>query len=182
MAQRGFFALPGDLLPVFEAVERKMSLAYILMGVFESNQYHAVSRGADLPTLNEPAADQQARCPEYLIVPAGTALELRSFELTTGETRYAVDQLENPDSATLSHGGQHEPGVLICGRIATASDTIEARRIQCAIAREIGNQFERVRAYWVGREAMARFTQGWRLTFSAAAPPEYDLVRANSSV
>jgi hypothetical protein len=177
MPQRGFFALPDDLLPVFEAVERKMSLAYVLMGVFESNQYETISRGADLPTLNDPAAHQQSSCPEYLIFPAGTPLAVRSYNLTTGETRYAVDQLENPDSATLSHGGEFESGILICGRIATASDTIEARRIQSAISREIGNRFERVRAYWVGPGAMSRLTQGWRLTFNAGAPSEYDLVR-----
>jgi hypothetical protein len=92
-----------------------------------------------------------------------------------------VYQLENPDCTTLTHGGLYSPDVLISGRIATASNTHAAKKIQSAFSNAIAKLFTRVNAFYVGPAAFELLQQGCRLTVNAAAPREYDLERPRAN-
>jgi hypothetical protein len=181
MPQRSFFASPDDLLSVFERVESRHSLSFVLAGMFETSQFALFHAGAALPTLRLPADRQSIGCPTYLVLWGSTPVNVRSVRQRTGGTRYAIDQLENPDSITLTHGGFHSPNVLISGRVATVSVTPTGKKLQSAFSNAIAKQFTRVNAFYVGPEAYELLRQGCRLTFNADTPPEYDLERPRAS-
>ena len=181
MPQRHFFASPDDLLSVFKRVESQHSVSFVLTGMFETSRFALFHTGAALPTLRSPASRQSIECPTYLVMPVSTPINVRSVPQRTGGARYAIDQLENPDSTTLTHGGFHSPDVLISGRVATVSGTPAGKKLQSAFSRAIAKQFTRVNAFYVGPEAYECLRQGCRLTFNVDAPPEYDLERPRVS-
>jgi hypothetical protein len=88
---------------------------------------------------------------------------------------YAVDQLINPHSITLSHGGLFRPDVLLSGRVSTASESAVSKTLYRAFTTAIAKRFVRIRAFWVGPQAEALLHQGCRLTDSADSSTEYDL-------
>lgn len=175
MTQRHFFALPDDLVEVFEQVESRRALSFVLAGMFETQHFEAFHAGAGLPTLRLPASRQSIECPTYLVLPVSTRVNVRSVPQRAGGTRYAIDQLENPDSVTLTHGGLYSEGVLISGRVATISSTVVGKQLQAAFSNAIGKLFGKVNAFYVGAGAMQLLRGGGRLTQNASSPPEYDL-------
>jgi hypothetical protein len=181
MPQRNFFASPDDLLSVFERVEARHSVSFVLAGMFDTPQFALFHAGATLPTLRSPVGRQSIESPTYLVVFDSTPLNVRSVPQRAGGTRYAIDQLENPDSTTFTHGGFHSPDVLISGRVATVSATPAGKKLQSAFSNAIAKQFTRVNAFYVGPEACDLLRQGCRLTFSADAPPESDLEKPRAS-
>ncbi len=116
-------------------------------------------------------------CPNYLVTPATATVQVREVPQRSGGTRYAVDQLINPDSITLSHGGFFASGVLLSGCAGTASDTAFAKQVYRVFAAAVAKQFTRTRFYYIGAEAKTLFEQGCRLTACADSPPEYDLTQ-----
>jgi hypothetical protein len=176
MAQRHFYATADDLLPVFQDVEQRHTVVYSLMGSFESPQLAAVHSGAILPTLREPLADSNlVSCPDYLVTMHGTEVHVERRPQTKGGVRYLVDQLLNPDSVTLSHGGFFSDDVLLYGRVATVSKTKVAAQLHKAFCSSIAKRFTRVRAFYVGPNAIERWKHGCRLTIGANSPREADL-------
>jgi hypothetical protein len=173
-----FFATETDLLPVFSMVEAKRCLSYTLMGHIYSPKIVSFNSGCDLPTLSLPAPEESAIvCPAYLVTEAEQAVTLRELSIYEGRRRWAVDQLENPDSTGIWHGGVYENGVLLYGRVATCSKSKIAQSLQRAFAAAIRKKFVKVRAFYVGPEASGLLDTGWRLTGAKQSPPEYDLRR-----
>src|SRR5579862_7570802 len=110
--QRLYYATANDLIPLFESVERTHGLRYTLKGLFQSKDIPFFARGADIPTLRLAAPHANAiGCPQYLVVLATTQINIRPIQQTNGGTRYAVDQLLNPDSIVIAHGGFFRPDV-----------------------------------------------------------------------
>jgi hypothetical protein len=177
MTQRQFFATANDLQPVFERAEAKGPFRYALVGLFDTPQAKVFSSAPSLPSLGQPAASQSHACATYLITPAAVEVRVRPIPQVAGGVKYAVDQLENPDSATFTHGGLFAPAVFISGRIATASATPTAKRVHAAFSDAMGALFVRINAFYVGPEAHEFLQQGCRLTFNAAASRDYDLER-----
>lgn len=177
MTQRLFFALPDDLLPVFQLVESKHRITYTLTGLLASSQLTTVGSGSMLPSLFLPASHSSVQCDSYLITLADTEIQIRAVPQLAGGTKFAVDQLVNPDSITITHGGVYSPGILISGRVATVSDTPTAKALQSAFSRAIAKSFIRVKAFWVGPGALELLKEGNRLTQSASSPREYDLAQ-----
>jgi len=174
--QRQFFATADDLLPVFERVESKHELAYTLTGLLASSKLSAVYSGSAIPTLRSPAPHPKAICgPQYLVTPSQAVVSIHDVPQMEGVIRYAVDQLNNPDSITIQHGGIFCSNVLLCGRIGSASDTSFAKALHRAFASAIAKHFSRTQSYYVGPHATALLRQGWRLTIGADSPPEYNL-------
>ena len=178
MTQRHFFALPDDLVAVFAAAESRTAVCYTLAGIFDMPDVASVHAGSELPSLHLPAAGSSMDCATYLVTPVDIPLRVRPVPTSAGPTRFAIDQLFNPDSITVSHGGFDANMTLISGRVATASDTPQAKRLHSAFANAIGKLFTRVNAYWVGPKAMEHFQRGGRLTHNSSSPPEYDLAPA----
>ena len=174
--QRHFYATADDLLPIFERVERKHDLSYTLTELLYSPVLTQVRLGALLPSLRSPAPYRNAVAgPQYLVTPAEAAVHVRDVPQRSGGVRYAVDQLINPDSIIVQHGGFFRPDVLLYGRVGTVSDTDFSRRVYRAFSSAIAKQFVRVRSFYVGPQAHALLGQGCRLTIGEDSPVEYDL-------
>jgi hypothetical protein len=177
MTQRHFFATPSDLQPVFERAAAKSPFRFTLTGLFDSPVPKIFPSASLLPSLGQPAAVQTVACPTYLITPVGVEVRVRPVPQSVGGTKYAVDQLQNADSVTFTHGGLFATGVFISGRVATASNTPTAKRLQSAFSNAIGKLFVKVNSFYVGPDAYKLLQQGCRLTSNANSPPEFDLER-----
>src|SRR4051812_861655 len=94
-----------------------------------------------------------------------------------GKDRWAVDQLANPDSTILRHGGMFKSDILLAGEVRTASRTTAALRLQRAFDAAIRKTFVKIQAFHVGPEAVALLDSGYRLTAAEQSPPEFDLRR-----
>ena len=115
--------------------------------------------------------------PAYLVTDTDTEVALRELSPFQGHARWAIDQLANPDSTMLWHGGMYGDSVLLYGRVATASTSRVAASLQRVFESAIKKQFVRVRTFYVGAQAAALLDQGVRLTIGAESPKDYDLRR-----
>jgi hypothetical protein len=175
-----FFATPEDLLPVLLSVESRCPVAYTLCGHVSEPMVDPFSTARDLPTLFHPQPFESAVAgPAYLVTEAGTKVVLRYIRRNDGTERWAIDQLSNPDSTVLRHGGFYGDNVLLVGEIRTAYKTKAAVRLQRAFDGAVRKHFVKIRAYYVGPKAEALLDSGYRLTTAQQSPPEFDLRRAS---
>lgn len=171
-----FFATADDLLPVFERVESKHRLAYTLCGLFPIRKYQSFPSGAVLPSLRAQATHPNAIAgAQYLVTPVDQSVVIREVPQKSGGIRYAIDQLENPDSIAIQLGGIFPPDILLGGRVGTASSTAFAKQIHRAYSSAVAKFFLQIRAFYVGPQAQELWRTGHRLTQSAQSPREYDL-------
>jgi hypothetical protein len=132
--------------------------------------------GADIPMLIEPPpSDSAIAGHSYLVTLRNVEPVGRKIKLSSGGVHYAFDQLSNPDSIELLPGTRHVSGAILCGRIATCSDSAVSRRLFGTFKRAIGKRFRKVNAFWVGPGAEEAWRHGARLTIGLASPQEYDL-------
>src|SRR5262249_4142879 len=108
---------------------------------------------------------------------AGTDVVLRELPPFDGRFRWAIDQLANPDSTILRHGGVDGDKLLLESEIRTAHKTKVARRLQRAFDNAILKHFAKIGAAYIGPGAGALLDAGWRLTAAQQCPPEFDLRR-----
>jgi len=173
-----FFATSEDLLPVLEDVERRIPIKYTLTGHLNTPHVESFESAKELPALFQPAPFQSAiACPTYLVTEAATPVTLRPFTLVSGQRQWAVDQLFNPDSVTLSPGGLFGDNVLLYGRVATAHKTAVSGRLLRAYSSAFRKHFAMVKAFRVGAQAEKLLDGGYRLTAAQQCPAEYDLAR-----
>lgn len=173
--QRHFYATAKDLLPVFELVEAKIPLGYTRTGLFDEDTYATFDSGAELPTLTKALVVTSAVAgPGYLVTERASLIRSRGIQQNDGRKKFAIDQLMNPDSIVFQHGGFYSDQILLSGRISTASDTPVATRLQRAFSTALTKKFVRVKAYWVGPDALAILERGARLTIGATSPSEFD--------
>lgn len=174
-----FFATANDLMPVLAAVESRRRLAYTLTGHTASPDVVSFYSGESLPTLRSSAtSDTASTASAYLVVGVDTSIVARPIQVQCEDTpRWAIDQLVNPDSTVLWHGGSWRSDVLLSGRVASASKTASSQSLQRAFETQIKRHFSRIKAFYVGEEAARLLDSGARLTMSAQSPLEYDLTR-----
>lgn len=174
-----FFATANDLLPVFAAVESRRRLLYTLTGQASTPEIISFFAGEKLPTLRAPAtSDTASTAAAYLVTEVDRLVVSRRIQVQGEEMpRWAIDQLANPDSTVLWHGGFWRPDVLLNGRIVSASKTVPSLSLQRAFQTQIKRHFSRIGAFYVGEEAARLLDSGARLTMSAQSPPDFDLTR-----
>ena len=173
-----FFATANDLLPIFASVESKRPLRYTRSEHVTESMVRSFESGAHLPTLRAPSKYSSASTsPAYLVMAADNEVVLRELAPSEGRVRWSIDQLANPDSTMLWHGGMYGKSILLYGRVATTSKTRVALSLQRAFESAIKKQFVRVKAFYVGAQAEELLDRGFRLTISAESPNDYDLKR-----
>jgi hypothetical protein len=173
-----YFATPDDLLPVLLGVEARLSVVYTPYGHVNEPRADHFSTARDLPTLFQPQPfESAAGGPAYLVTESGTDVVLRHLPRYDGKDRWAIDQLANPDSTVLRHGGLYGDNVLLDGEIRTAYKTKVAVRLQRAFDAAIRKHFVKIKAFYVGPGAEALLDSGYRLTAAEQCPPEFDLRR-----
>jgi hypothetical protein len=176
-AQTHFFATASDLLPVTNEAESLMSVQYVLTGLFESADLIAYRTASDLPDFGIASAGDANHLPQYLVAPASVRIAVRTVSQKKGGTRYAVDQLENPETIVFAPGGIYDNVAVIAGRIGSVHTNDVAKALLNAFSRDV-KKFRRVGSYFVGPEAELLWQAGYRLTASVGSPREYDLADA----
>jgi hypothetical protein len=173
-----FFATPDDLLPVLLSVEARHAIVYTPTGHIHEPRAELYRTARDLPTLFQPQPFESAvGGPAYLVTEAGTEVLLRQLSRYEGKDRWSVDQLANPDSTVLRHGGLFKQNILLDGEVRTAYKTTVAQRLQRAFDGAIRKHFVKIQAFYVGPAAEALLDSGCRLTGAEQSPPEFDLRR-----
>jgi hypothetical protein len=102
-------------------------------------------------------------------------IRVETMTMFDGDDRFDVEQPWNPHSVFLNVGGEWTDGTIISGTITTISNSPISRSLMRALHSRVKKHFTRVRAYWVGPDALAAFRAGRRLTMAIQSPPEYDL-------
>jgi len=150
-------------------------MRYVRCGLFDSRDPHEYLRGSDIPDLGVARSGNMNLEPQYLVLEQGSRVSVRSVPQRDGRVKFAIDQLENPDSTVLAPGGRFQERILISGRIATIGATSKAVDLHKVVVRAVTAEFRHIQSYWVGREACAMLASGARLTYAANAPELYDL-------
>ncbi len=115
--------------------------------------------------------------PKYLVTEAGKPIAVRELSHFDGQERWSVDQLTNPDSTVLTHGGRYGERILLRGEIRTASKSITASSLQRAFDTSVRRHFVKIKAFYVGKQAEELLDSGYRLTDAEQSPEAYDLCR-----
>jgi hypothetical protein len=84
--------------------------------------------------------------------------------------------LANPGTVVLRLGGKYLDSAVISGMVGTVKDDRTARELLKAFSDEIQRRFTAIKGCWVGPSALSLLRAGSRLTNSATAHFEYDLV------
>jgi hypothetical protein len=169
-----FFATASDLL----SVEARHVVVYTPFNHLNESKATHFRTAQNLPTLFQPQpSESSVNGPAYLVTEASAEVALRQLPRYDGHDRWSVDQLANPDSTVLRHGGMYGTKVLLQGDVRTAHRTSVAMRLQRAFDAAIRKHFVKIRAFYVGPEAEALLDSGCRLTAAEQSPPEFDLRR-----
>jgi hypothetical protein len=177
MAPIQFFALKDNLLPVLGAVERDGPLKYIRMGAYTEPKQEVFHRGADLPTLGKATSESASTSQSFLVCEADVPVSMRPVAFHAGGTNYHIDQLSNPDTITFTPGGLWTEEIVLYGRFATVSASFSepTKRLMSRFRDQIKRHFVRVKAYYVGPNALGLLKAGKRLTIAEQSPHDFDL-------
>jgi hypothetical protein len=171
-----FFCAREDLELLFSDVETGCKLVYAEAGVFQEPAVRTFSSGAALPNLGTALSGATHDEPTYLVALAGYSFRVQSILRREGGTLHAVDQMWNPAAMALKLGGVYESGCLIAGELNTNFET-ESIRVYVRFSEHLREQCHRVRAFWVGQQAMQLWDSGYRLTIGIHASKALDLKR-----
>jgi len=170
-----FYATKDDFLEIFNIVDAKKSLRYVLAGHSETKNppYHI--HGKDIPDLGRATSESSISCDTFLVYDSLNVIELIQLKPDGGRQRFYVGQRVNPETVAITLGGLWKNGVLISGRIATISETDGAQSLMKLFYSAIQKSFVKIRAFYVGPDAYKLMRSGHRLTQAEQSPPEYDL-------
>jgi len=131
---------------------------------------------SDIPNLGELNTKSNAICSlSYLVIDASDVLMPRRYSLNSGGSRYTIDNGTNPSSVRLCLGGDAGDRTLIASQIDTLGWTDRAREMQSAFSRIVRKSGVKVGICHVLPGAMAKFKDGWRLTYGKEYAPSQDL-------
>lgn len=175
--QTHFFATKSDLLQVLHEIESTINLKYVLSTpVWPWARDKVVFNSLkDYPNLgtNKTGKQQLGDC--FFVFNIQSPVNFRKTFLFF--PKYAVDnQINNPNSIVLWPGGLYKKQFLISGHVGTAASEKESIDLYQYFSKILIKHFQKVKSYYVGKEALMLYKDGCRLiTMSVAEPVEYDL-------
>jgi hypothetical protein len=171
-----FFTTKKDLLPILAAFENSIQCKYIRAGRYLNPTCSPLDNGASIPDLGKASNPSSIACDSFLICEQTLDVKFRSLQSASASSEnFFLDQLINPDSVILTPGGMWDENILLHGRIATASTSEVSARLLRGFENALKRHSVKVKAFYVGAEALGLLKTGWRLTAAAQSPPEYDL-------
>ena len=177
MSEIRFFAVREDILPVLEAVERKLPVKYVRVGRFLKQELDTFPRAADIPDIGKADHESAICCTTFLICDPSLRVIVTAVNQYNGVTSFHIDQLLNPDTMTFSWGGIWTDEVLLYGRFATVSESFSpyAKLLMNKFRYQVRKQFARVQEAYVGPTAFQLLKAGKSLTIAEQSPRTYDL-------
>jgi hypothetical protein len=177
MTQIHFFAANDDLLPVLWEVESVIGhVQYVRTGNILSPDFETFRHGADIPNLGQSDWETGSTSATFLVTKATVPVGIEKVTGTGGIQRYCLDQLLNPDSVILTPAGVWGEHFVLNGRVATISNSLTSQELMKHFLSAFRKYFAKVKAFWVGPQAMELLRAGKRLALSSQSPREFDLV------
>lgn len=174
--QISFFITPPDITGLLAALEAERPVRYVLAGSFEvSTAIPEFESFGAIPSLGRALTGDQALEPTYLVLNRRLAARSRLVRQRNGSERVVIDQLHNPESVALRHGGLFAPAIVIAGSVGTSSRNEVSLSLMSNFKDRMEEQFQRIQSFYVGAGAQEMFRGGARLTASVKAPTEFDL-------
>jgi hypothetical protein len=170
-----WFAAGNDLLLVLDDLERRRAVRYALAGSFSSETIQQWTTGRQLPSLGKADGEQAALCSAFLITDVNMPIVGRRILQFDGRSRFAVDQLANPDSVVLTPAGEWRGEMLLAGGLGTAHKTAISKALMRLVSTSVKKHFTKARGYWLGPQALHQLRAGERLTIAEQSPREFDL-------
>ena len=171
-----FFATRADLLAITDHVENIAPLDYVRTGHQPTQRIIRLGSARDIPGFGTADHESAAACESWLVVPRGSHVEPRLIRHVDGP-QYAIDQMENDESITLSAGGRWRDAMLLSGRVATVAPSHVARTLLRRFESVIRKRFEKIGAFRVSPGAAQLLDSGFRLCMAEQSPATYDLRR-----
>jgi len=170
-----FYLGSSDINAFAVAVESAGLVSFTAARLFDTAVAKTVEQLSSVAALGRAPSGNSIVEPRFLVVERGRAVRVRSVAQRTGGVKYAIDQLENPESVALRLGRVFENGVLITGELSTVSSSTGALSLCRWMNQILVEQTTSVRGIRVGTEAIQLMRARWRLTDDVRSPPEYDL-------
>jgi len=175
MKQILFFALKSDLLQVFKDFETAGAVKYVATDTINSPHYAIWTQGAALPNLGKASQASAINCDSYLVCGPDTEINLRALSPIDSKERFAIDQLKNPDTIVFSPAGEWNEDILLHGRVSTTSTSQLSQSLMRRFQKALRKSFVKIKAFYVGPQALVLLKNGRRLTISVQSPIEFDL-------
>jgi len=170
-----FFLGMADLQRLAEDMVDVGAIQFTLTGMFPHPGLKTVSRLATVDGLGTAATGRSILEPAFLVTRSGTPVNVRRVPQRDATIKYAVDQLENPDTVVLRLGGEFERRVVVAGELSTVSNTPVAAALFKSIHRVIVGRSRAVKGVRVGEAAAELWRAGYRLTDDCRSPQDFDL-------
>jgi len=186
-----FYATRDDLIDITKRVESTLSIRYVRFGHVSKLPPESFDSAARIPNLGKATQESGTACEKFLI--CDSHLTIRSRQLgkaadegversyrknvkaVVGVERFTIDQLYNPDTIIFNPGGIWKEKILLQGDLGVAHNTKVSKELMKHFKAAIKSTFIRVRAYWVGPQALKFLKSGKRLTPAEQCSPELDL-------
>jgi hypothetical protein len=172
--QLSFFATADDLSSLLKAVESAQPLQFTMTGMFDTSEVMQRESIAGLGCATSGDANHE---PAYLVSARGVPIEVRPVPQRSGGVKYAVDQIANPMTIAFRPGGVFDDTCLIAGQVGTVSRDPASLTLFRLFVAKVGDQFTRIKTFYVGEYAERLLDKGYRLTANAKSPALYDLRR-----
>jgi hypothetical protein len=195
-----FYATKDDLLTVTKKMESIGPIKYVRFGRLIKLP-ESFNRAMEIPNLGVASHPSAVACEKFLIcedqtlvtprkieaivnhrdnshnsiVNHETAKDKNTLEKFVGVNRFVIDQLLNPDSITFSAGGLWNNDLLLHGSVGTASQSKSSQKLMKRFHDMLKKEFTKVKAFYVGPQALILLNNGKRLTISAQSPQKFDL-------
>jgi|GEM_PF-980853 len=194
-----FYATRDDLLAVTEKVESIIAIRYVRFGSF-TKLPDSFSSATEIPNLGVASHPSAVACEKFLICELYITIKPEMLKASIGQggdgnsstvkqiatsktvsknaigaDRFIIDQLLNPDTITFTAGGLWNNDILLHGSIGTASQSKSSLILMKTFHDVLKKQFIKVRAFYVGPQALVLLKNGKRLTISAQSPQKFDL-------
>ena len=175
--QMMFFATIEDIENSILDIELMIDIQYYKTGLLDSKNIPTYKSVFDAPDIGVTFWGDWNRIDNYLITKKETSLNVREVPQRTGETKFAVDQMNNPKSIELKLGGIYieKENVLVAGRISTISEDSDSNELYKLFTNKFKKEFKKIGTFYVGEKAEEKLKMGWRLVTNEKSPKEYDL-------
>ena len=110
-----FFATREDIYSIVSYLESEFSIKYIQMGLFNENKSQEYNSIDEVQDFGTPQFGDWNKDMRIMMVPQGINIVIRKVPQKNGETKYAIDPLENQMSICFQFGGIVKEGVLLAG-------------------------------------------------------------------
>jgi hypothetical protein len=176
--QVNFFATKPDLESLLRAIEMKQELQFVRAGLFDVPVQNRILTLLD-SNLGIAVNGDNVHEARYLVADRKTVIEIEIVPQYGGGTKYAIgSQKINPKTIVFRPGGVFNERCVIAGQAGTISEEPTSLALLQLFSKEIKRQFDKIKSFFVGKEAGELLDKGWRLTSSVKSPPLYDLTRS----